>query len=50
MLRVHDVPETVQFARMYAAVRPGNRAGLDFAERMPGTPATAGNPASRPAV
>ncbi len=38
ILRVHDVTETVQLARMMAAVRPGRRATLDLAERMPGTP------------
>ena len=45
MLRVHDVAETVQLARMYAAVGPGRRRALTFAERMPGTPAPAGNSA-----
>jgi dihydropteroate synthase len=39
MLRVHDVAETVQLARMYAAVGPRRRLGLAFAQRMPGTPA-----------
>ena len=48
MLRVHDVEETVQLARMFAAVTPGRRAILDLAERMPGTPG--GNPAAGPAV
>ncbi|MDB5041149.1 MAG: dihydropteroate synthase [Candidatus Eremiobacteraeota bacterium] len=43
ILRVHDVAETVQLARMMAAIAPGRRAGLAFAERMPGTP-QAGNP------
>jgi dihydropteroate synthase len=38
VLRVHDVAETVQLARMMAAVRPGRRAALDLAERMPETP------------
>jgi dihydropteroate synthase len=45
MLRVHDVAETVQLARMYAAVEPGRRRAQRFAERMPGTPA-AGNSTS----
>jgi dihydropteroate synthase len=49
MLRAHDVAETVQLARMYAAVGPGRRRALTFAERMPGTP-TAGNSASPSAV
>jgi dihydropteroate synthase len=48
MLRVHDVAETVQLARMYAAVTPGRRATLDLADRMPGTPD--GNSASTGAV
>jgi dihydropteroate synthase len=43
ILRVHDVAETVQLARMMAATAAGRRAGLAFAERMPGTP-QAGNP------
>lgn len=38
MLRVHDVAETVQLARMYAAVGPRRRLGIAFADRMPGTP------------
>jgi dihydropteroate synthase len=38
VLRVHDVEETVQLARMLAAVAPGRRAALTLAERMPGTP------------
>ncbi len=45
LLRVHDVAETVQLARMYAAVGPARRHALTFAERMPGTPA-ASNSAS----
>jgi dihydropteroate synthase len=45
MLRVHDVAETVQLARMFAAVGPRRRATLDFAAAMPGTPASAGNSA-----
>jgi dihydropteroate synthase len=44
MLRVHDVAETVQLARMYAAVGPRRRRGLAVAGAMPGTPA-AGNSA-----
>jgi dihydropteroate synthase len=44
MLRVHDVAETVQLARMYAAVEPGRRRALGFAERMPGTPAASNSP------
>ena len=43
LLRVHDVAETVQLARMLAAVSPERRAALPLAERMPGTP-LAGNP------
>ena len=47
ILRVHDVAETVQLARMLAAVQPARRRSLDLADQMPGTPAAAGN--SRPA-
>jgi dihydropteroate synthase len=47
MLRVHDVVETVQLARMYAAVLPGERARLPVAAAMPGTP---GNSAAPTAV
>jgi dihydropteroate synthase len=43
LLRVHDVAQTVQLARMYAAVGPRRRQSLAFADRMPGTPAAAGN-------
>ncbi len=50
MLRVHDVAETVQLARMYAAVGPRRRGLLAFADRMPGTPAAAGNSAPAEAV
>ena len=46
LLRVHDVEETVQLARMYAAVTPGRRATLDLAERMPGTPGGNSPPAA----
>jgi len=35
LLRVHDVEETVQLARMFAAIAPGRRATLDLADRMP---------------
>ena len=38
LLRVHDVEETVQLARMFAAVTPRIRATLDLADVMPGTP------------
>ncbi|MDB5095019.1 MAG: folP [Candidatus Eremiobacteraeota bacterium] len=38
ILRVHDVAETVQLARMMAAIAPSRRGHLAFAERMPGTP------------
>jgi len=38
MLRVHDVAETVQLARMLAAVGPQARAALTLAEWMPETP------------
>ena len=47
MLRVHDVAETVQLARMFEAVTPAGRAAAGWADRMPGTPQSAGN--SRPA-
>jgi dihydropteroate synthase len=50
ILRVHDIPETVQLARMFAAVSPQRRAALDFADRMPGTPAGASNSTTTPAV
>jgi dihydropteroate synthase len=40
MLRVHDVAQTVQLARMMAAIRPEARAALALAERMPETPRT----------
>lgn len=43
LLRVHDVAETVQLARMYAAVRPRRRASLAFADRMPETPGASSN-------
>jgi len=48
LLRVHDVEETVQLARMFAAIAPGRRAVLDLADRMPGTPG--GNSTSSAAV
>jgi hypothetical protein len=48
-LRVHDVAETVQLARMMAAVAPERRAALPLAAAMPGTPVP-GNPADPPAV
>lgn len=38
LLRVHDVAESVQLARMLAAVRPETRARLTVAGQMPGTP------------
>jgi dihydropteroate synthase len=47
MLRVHDVAETVQLARMFAAVLPGRRECLAVAAAMPGTP---GNSSAPPAV
>ncbi len=51
LVRVHDVAETVQLARMLAAVRPERRAALAIAERMPGTPGAAtGNSPALPAV
>jgi dihydropteroate synthase len=46
LLRVHDVAETVQLATMLAAVAPDRRSAIRLAERMPGTPGSAGN--SRP--
>jgi dihydropteroate synthase len=48
LLRVHDVEETVQLSRMFAAIAPGRRATLDLADRMPGTPG--GNSPSPAAV
>ena len=48
MLRVHDVEETVQLARMFAAITPSRRAVLDLADRMPGTPS--GNSTPEPVV
>ena len=51
LLRVHDVAETVQLARMLAAVQPERRGELAIADRMPGTPgAAAGNSPALPAV
>ena len=38
LLRVHDVEETVQLARTFAAITPARRARLDLADAMPGTP------------
>jgi dihydropteroate synthase len=46
MLRVHDVSETVQLARMYAAVLPGRRELLPVAAAMPGTPGNSPEPAA----
>jgi hypothetical protein len=46
MLRVHDVAETVQLARMYAAVLPGRRERLPLASAMPGTPGNSAAPAA----
>ena len=46
MLRVHDVAETVQLARMYAAIEPRRRANLAVAAEMP----EAGNRNAAPAV
>jgi len=39
LIRVHDVAETAQLARMLGAVRAKNRAGLAIAPKMPRTPA-----------
>ena len=39
LVRVHDVEETTQLARMIGALRPEARAHLAFAAAMPGTPA-----------
>jgi dihydropteroate synthase len=50
LLRVHDVAETVQLARMYAAVGVRRRGELRFADHMPETPASVGNSASPRAV
>ncbi len=47
MLRVHDVLETVQLARMFAAVLPDRRTRLPLAAAMPGTP---GNSSASPTV
>jgi dihydropteroate synthase len=44
LLRVHDVEETVQLARMFAAVAPERRATLDLADYMPGTPPSNSTP------
>jgi dihydropteroate synthase len=41
VLRVHDVPETVQLARMLALTTPRVRRSLSIPDQMPGTPATA---------
>jgi dihydropteroate synthase len=43
IVRVHDVAETVQLARMLAAVAPERRRSLAIAARMPGTPEPSGN-------
>ena len=40
LLRVHDVPETVQLARMLALTTPRVRRSLSIPDQMPGTPAT----------
>jgi len=48
LLRVHDVAETVQLARTFAAITPARRATLDLADAMPGTPG--GNSGSVAAV
>jgi len=50
LLRVHDVPETVQLARMYEAVAAPGQAGLDSVAAMPGTPAAGGNSAGSATV
>jgi len=39
LLRVHDVPETVQLARMLALTTPRLRRSLRIPDQMPGTPA-----------
>ncbi len=46
LLRVHDVVETAQLARMLAAVGPERRRAIALSDRMPDTPLAAGN--SRP--
>ena len=48
LLRVHDVPETVQLAQMMAAITPRRRVSLPLADYMPGTPG--GNPLPPAAV
>lgn len=50
LLRVHDVPETVQLARMLAAVAPDRRRILEFAATVPRTPRPDGNSRPAPAV
>ncbi|BDE07371.1 hypothetical protein WPS_26470 [Vulcanimicrobium alpinum] len=50
ILRVHDVEETVQLARMMAATAPERRRALAIAPAMPGTPEAAGNLERSPAV
>jgi dihydropteroate synthase len=49
LLRVHDVAETVQLARMLGALAPERRRALAIAARMPGTP-DRGNSGPSPAV
>jgi dihydropteroate synthase len=49
LLRVHDVAETVQLTRMFAAITPERRKRLAVADTMPGTP-DGGNPPATPAV
>jgi dihydropteroate synthase len=50
LLRVHDVAETVQLARMLAAAAPQRRRTLAIAAAMPGTPEAQGNSGTAPAV
>ncbi|MDB5070517.1 MAG: dihydropteroate synthase, partial [Candidatus Eremiobacteraeota bacterium] len=50
LLRVHDVAETVQLARMLATVAPERRRTLEIAPAMPGTPQPRGNSRRAPAV
>ena len=48
LVRVHDVAETKQLARMMAACLPEGRAALEVAAAMPGTPG--GNPGGAKSV
>lgn len=47
VLRVHDVAETVQLAKMYAAVTPRGRRAIAIAAAMPGTPRSGNSRSAR---